>query len=384
MIPFALAVLLALTGTPPQDPSAPTRSAAGPCPIAEADSFARTADAPVPIGGGPMYFAARQRRYLDLLRGPQGQRLQYRRRGSTKGPDETILDMYEVTYEGLEKPIVLFLDGYHYTEPKAPAGFTCGGPLVIGMPPPDPFRAQPQLRSFAVEQGAARDFGEIPLGADSARPNALLFDHLRLVARASRAAAASGSSLNPNALSRELSSPRMVIVALPQQCQGRTIAPVSIEIAGSQGPPLQQLGPEMRGVDIASAVPGFSAPEGSMAAAYAAPMPRGNEQVVITYPEACTGGGTQVRLPVRYTPARPLDTPPATLPEGETPPEGAVYLQVVIDPAGTFQKADYIGGPAHLVKAAIEAIASWKVEPPRINGAPYITPVVLQVRFRDQ
>lgn len=126
------------------------------------------------------------------------------------------------------------------------------------------------------------------------------------------------------------------------------------------------------------------APEGSVAAAYPAAMPRPNEQVVITYPEACVDGGTQVRLALRYTPARPLDTPPATLPEGEKPAEGAIYLQVVIDPAGTFQEPIYIGGPAHLTKAAIEAIGAWKVEPPRINGAPYATPVVLQVRFRQR
>jgi hypothetical protein len=35
-----------------------------------------------------------------------------------------MLDMYEVTYEGLEEPVTLYLDMYRREEPRAPTGFS--------------------------------------------------------------------------------------------------------------------------------------------------------------------------------------------------------------------------------------------------------------------
>jgi len=75
---------------------------------------------------------ANERRYLNSIYGPQGQVLKYERAGSCcdfKTPNgmlnETgLLDMYEVTYHGLEEPVLLYLDMYDYAPLAAPVGFT--------------------------------------------------------------------------------------------------------------------------------------------------------------------------------------------------------------------------------------------------------------------
>lgn len=85
---------------------------------------------PIMVGeknGGPKD----ERRFLDALRGPGGQRVTYKRLGSCclfKTPnaligDAVLLDRFEVTYEGLATPVILYLDMYDYEQPKLPVGF---------------------------------------------------------------------------------------------------------------------------------------------------------------------------------------------------------------------------------------------------------------------
>jgi len=75
---------------------------------------------PIKLGGG----VRDQHEYLQRLRGPTGQQLRYVRRGCCSPPfTGGVLDMYEVTYDGLQKPVTLYLDMYHREDPRAPAGF---------------------------------------------------------------------------------------------------------------------------------------------------------------------------------------------------------------------------------------------------------------------
>ena len=96
------------------------------CGVADEPAFAVARDHAIQVGGGALYVAARERRYLDALRGPMGEVLTYKRTGALPLDKEgrTILDVYEITYPGLEKPIVFYLDAYHYddalTAPKGP------------------------------------------------------------------------------------------------------------------------------------------------------------------------------------------------------------------------------------------------------------------------
>lgn len=87
---------------------------------------------PIKVGGakessGPL----NERRFLNALLGPNGETVTYVRQGSCcafKSPNGFngvgLLDRYEVTYDGLETPVILFINMYDYGELKAPVGFT--------------------------------------------------------------------------------------------------------------------------------------------------------------------------------------------------------------------------------------------------------------------
>src|SRR5262249_52167946 len=72
------------------------------CQTAADPEYGLMASRAVAVGGGPIYMAARQRRYLNALRGPQGQMLTIGSRGSTPlqgDPEHAIIDGYQVSYE---------------------------------------------------------------------------------------------------------------------------------------------------------------------------------------------------------------------------------------------------------------------------------------------
>jgi hypothetical protein len=87
---------------------------------------------PVKVGGvmeqeGPI----NQRRYLSSLAGPNGEVLSFHRRGSccpypsdNAFGSHALLDVYEVTYEGLDKPILIYISLYDYETLYIPRGFT--------------------------------------------------------------------------------------------------------------------------------------------------------------------------------------------------------------------------------------------------------------------
>lgn len=78
-------------------------------------------------GSGPM----NERRFLNALTGPNGEEIKYSRLGScchfkTQNgllDDVGLLDKYVITYEGLEKEIVLYINMYDSDVLKIPVGF---------------------------------------------------------------------------------------------------------------------------------------------------------------------------------------------------------------------------------------------------------------------
>ena len=352
------------------------------CPAADNAKYGLTAQDPVQVGGGAMNGPARERRYLEALRGPDGQPIRYKRLGSALAPDgETILDSYELTYEGLDKPIVVFVDEYHFGDLRVPQGFVCGQPIALYVPPADPLQIAEAVVAVAIEQGASHDFPPIPLDADGATTHGVAYDQFRLIARAARAAAAAGTTLTTKTVPRETARPRTIVLAYPLGCEGRTIAPAAITIAGAQGTAVRLDGDYAKDAAIATLLPGVQAPASSLAAAFLIAGPRANDVVKITYAEPC-GGSSEAALPMRLSEPRTLDTPTPSLPEGAAPADGPVRLQALVDLDGALQHATYLGGPAHLARAAIDAVSRWRSEPPRINGAPVVRGVIVQVRFK--
>jgi hypothetical protein len=101
------------------------------CAIAATSTYGFHPATPIKVGGGSVAGPSRERQYLALLRGPSGQGLRIVRTGSTKGLDETtILDLYEITYDGLASPLRVFLDEYHDGTLQAPKGLVCASAIV--------------------------------------------------------------------------------------------------------------------------------------------------------------------------------------------------------------------------------------------------------------
>lgn len=109
------------------------RADVGSCPISPDATYGYTQDNPIKVGGDVFGGPARERAYLDHLRGPDGQTIAYQRLGST-GYGDTILDIYEVSYDGPAEPILLYIDMYVFEELFAPVGFTCAGPFPLQSP----------------------------------------------------------------------------------------------------------------------------------------------------------------------------------------------------------------------------------------------------------
>lgn len=107
-------------------PSAEDTQAPEATPTAAPSGYGYSKDDPIHVGGG----VNGELEYLEHLRGPQGQKVRYERRGSCcffaseRSPfGNGLLDVYDVTYEGLNEPVTLFLNMYERKDPRAPAGF---------------------------------------------------------------------------------------------------------------------------------------------------------------------------------------------------------------------------------------------------------------------
>jgi hypothetical protein len=128
----AVALFLgACSQTVPGAASGPLPSEATAAGAAVDSTYGYTEANPIKVGGFKEERRAQnQHDYLRALRGPEGQPIRYRRLGSCCAFDTPngfmgrgLLDVYEVTYDGLAEPVQLYLSLYDYERPRAPAGF---------------------------------------------------------------------------------------------------------------------------------------------------------------------------------------------------------------------------------------------------------------------
>lgn len=102
------------------------------CEVSTDATYGYTKENPIKVGGGAFDGPARERAFLDTLRGPNGEGVEYYRLGSEDGVD-TILDAYQVSFLGQDS-VVLYMDEYSYEDLKAPVGFTCASNFPITAP----------------------------------------------------------------------------------------------------------------------------------------------------------------------------------------------------------------------------------------------------------
>lgn len=352
------------------------------CAVSIEPDYARTPQNPARVGGSPLYGGARQRRYLESLRGPEGQPVTFTRLPAVDSPDgETLIDRYEVTYPGLATPEILHLDWYHYTEVRAPRGFVCGQAFNLGLPPPDPFMAADQLQRLALADGAAADFAPTPidLGGGAA---GVAFDHFRLLSRAAHAARKTGAPLVAGEVPQAVARPHSVVVAYPQACEGGTRPAGAIALEDQRGRTTAAESLETRAEEIGRLVPGLQAPAGSVAGVFGLDGPRAGLTVKVTYPDGCSGATEERTIELSSSSAKLLESPMPTRPAGDAAIGTWIAVQAIVDHAGRFREATALGGPAELARAAVDVLSNWRAEPPRVNGAPLSSPVVLQLTFR--
>lgn len=103
------------------------------CPVATDESYGFSEANAIRVGGGAFGGPSRAEAYLDTLRGPAGQAVTYARIGSQPF-EETILDAYEVSYEGAAQAAVLHIDQYVFETLYAPVGFTCAIAFSLTAP----------------------------------------------------------------------------------------------------------------------------------------------------------------------------------------------------------------------------------------------------------
>lgn len=99
--------------------------------LAAAGAYGYSRENPVRVGGGLDNGAANEHRFLATLRGPGGEAVSYVRLGSCCEHDSPhgiqgrgVLDAYEVTYPGLPRPVILYIDMYEVEPLKPVDGFT--------------------------------------------------------------------------------------------------------------------------------------------------------------------------------------------------------------------------------------------------------------------
>jgi hypothetical protein len=177
--------------------------------------------------------------------------------------------------------------------------------------------------------------------------------------------------------------PHSVVVAYPQTCEGGTRSAGTIVLEDQRGRTTAAEPLETGADGIARLVPGLQAPAGSVAGVFGLDGPRAGLTVKVTYREACSGTTEERTLELTSSPAKLLESPMPLRPAGDAAIGTWIAVQAIVDHAGRFREATALGGPPELAQAAVDALSRWRAEPPRVNGAPLASPVVLQLTFES-
>jgi len=131
-------------------------------------------------------------------------------------------------------------------------------------------------------------------------------------------------------------------------------------------------------------VPGVDVPESALAIMYDADLAIPG-RVTIGYGTSCDSAPPFVTLPVSAEAGRITRRVAGHAPAGITLPQGGaqVRVQVYFDFDGLPHFPAYTGGPGALADAAVAAVAEFRAEPPRVNGAPILQLSTIAVAFPE-
>ena len=112
--------------------------------VADDKTYGYSQHNPVKLGGAAEGEKAKHREaFFAALRGPKGQAVSYISNGTCcmfdldpAGKSTGELEVFLVSYPGIPKPVLLYLDHYHFETPKSPIGFgLTPGPSSPSAPP---------------------------------------------------------------------------------------------------------------------------------------------------------------------------------------------------------------------------------------------------------
>ncbi len=100
--------------------------------VSEDATYGYSEKNPIMIGGEFSNGASNQRRYFASLAGPNGETVRFVRLGSCCGYESenamlggmALLDKYQLTYEGLKKPLVFYISLYDEEKAYVPVGLS--------------------------------------------------------------------------------------------------------------------------------------------------------------------------------------------------------------------------------------------------------------------
>lgn len=105
------------------------------CETAADPNYGFSADAPIKVGNINLYDGrSREETYLATLRGPQGQEIFFTRQEPLYNAAGVIVDPYEVNYDGIEQPRLLYFDIYSFETLLVPQSFSCEAPFPLYAP----------------------------------------------------------------------------------------------------------------------------------------------------------------------------------------------------------------------------------------------------------
>jgi len=105
------------------------------CLIATDPEYAFSPENPIRVGSVNLYDGvSRMEAYLNTLRGPNMEEINYIRINPQYNAENEIVDAYQINYAGSGEPITIYFSIYSYETPMAPLGFSCEAAFPLQRP----------------------------------------------------------------------------------------------------------------------------------------------------------------------------------------------------------------------------------------------------------
>ncbi len=112
-----------------------TDTAPAGCLVSDDPAYGFSPEKPIRVGNQNLYDGImRMEAYLNTLRGPENQEIFYTRQNPIFNQADDVVDVYEITHDGLPEPLLIYFDIYRFETPLALYNFTCEAAFPLQAP----------------------------------------------------------------------------------------------------------------------------------------------------------------------------------------------------------------------------------------------------------